>query len=226
LSLTDRANALWRLGRSEDAQGALHEAAAFAEAADAPANISASYYVVLARLALSEGRWPDAQAKAQKAQKLAGTELQSTAAEALLTICLAQALSGATKQGEAKCQQAGEAARQANDPAVLAESLLALAEAMAQARDAVGTARNALEAQQIFARAGRRDCEWLAWLIAARAGNSNGDTDKAREYATKAQEILSGLQQQWGNDNYNSYLNRPDVQLSRKQLSEIVSGKP
>jgi len=93
------------------------------------------------------------------------------------------------------------------------------------AGDAAGAMNNALEAQQIFARAGRRDCEWLAWLIAARATKASGDTAKAREYATKAQEILSDIQQQWGNDNYNSYLNRPDVQLSRKQLSEILAGK-
>jgi tetratricopeptide (TPR) repeat protein/predicted Ser/Thr protein kinase len=226
LSLTDRANALWRLGRSEDAQGALREAAAFAEASDAPANISASYYVVLARLALSQDRWPDAQAKAQKAETLAGTELQGTAAEALFTMGLAKALSGAAKQGGLKCQQAIDSARQSGDPAVLSESLLALAEAMAQAGDAAGATKNALEAQQIFARAGRRDCEWLAWLIAARASKANGEADKARDYALRAQQVLVSIQQQWGNDNYNSYLNRPDVQLARKQLSEIVSGKP
>jgi tetratricopeptide (TPR) repeat protein/predicted Ser/Thr protein kinase len=222
---TDLANALWRLGRYEQAEAALHETAAFAERADAPPNISASYYVVLARLALSQGHWPEAEAKAQRAQKLAGTELHGAAAEASFTICLAQALSGAAKAGEAKCQQAVEAARKANDPAVLAESLLALAAAMAQAGDAAGAARNALEAQEIFARAGRRDCEWLAWLIAARASKANGEDDRARDYASRAQQVLSGVQQQWGNDNYNSYLNRPDVQISRKQLSEIVAGK-
>jgi hypothetical protein len=96
---------------------------------------------------------------------------------------------------------------------------------MAQAGDAAGAARTALEAREIFARAGRRDCEWLAWLIAARASKANGENDRARDYASRAQQVLSGIQQQWGNDNYNSYLNRPDVQISRKQLSEIVAGK-
>ena len=225
LSLMDRANALWRLGRYDDAQAALHEAAGFAERVEAPANISAAYYVVLARIALSQDRWPDTQANAQKAQKLAGNELHGTAAEASLTLCLAQVHSGAAKQGELKCEQAVDAARQANAPAILAESLLALAAAMAQAGDATGSATHALEAQQIFAHAGRRDCEWLAWLIAARASRASGDVEKTRDYASRAQQVLSGIQQQWGNDNYNSYLNRPDVQISRKQLSEIVAGK-
>ena len=225
LSATDLANAFWRLGRYDNAQAALHEAVDFVEKPNAPHNSSASYYLVLARIALSRERWPDAQANAQKAQHLAGTELHGIAAEASLTICVAQALSGAAKQGKMKCEAAVEAARQANDPAVLAESLLALAAAMAQAGDAAGATRNALEAQQIFARAGRRDCEWLAWLIAARASKASGEEEKAREYASQAQQILSGLQQKWGHDNYNSYLNRPDVQLSRKQLGEIDSGK-
>ena len=225
LSLTDRANALWRLGRFDEAQAALGEAGEFAEKPDAPRNVSASYYLVLARIALSRERWPDAQANAQTAQKLAGTELHGTAAEASLTICTAQALSGNAKQAEAKCEAAVELARQANDPAVLAESLLALAAGMGQTGDTAGAVKNALEAQQIFARAGRHDCEWLAWLIAARASKASGQEDQARDYASRAQQVLSGIQQQWGNDNYNSYLTRPDVQVSRKQLGEIMSGK-
>ncbi len=222
LSLVDRANALWRLGRAADTEATLREASAFAEGAGAPANISASYYLVQARLALSQDHRPDAQAKAEKAKTLASTKLSGIAAEALFTQGLAQALSGGAKQGVLKCQEAVDAARQASDPAVLAESLLALAAALDQAGDAHGAAGNALEAQQILAHAGRRDCEWLAWLVAARASKANGEDDKARDYASHAQQVLSSIQQQWGNDNYNSYLNRPDVQLSRKQLGEIV----
>jgi hypothetical protein len=48
---------------------------------------------------------------------------------------------------------------------------------------------------------------------------------KAREYAARAESLLSNLQQRWGGDNYNSYLNRADVQFSRKQLSELTAGK-
>ncbi|HBB90072.1 MAG TPA: hypothetical protein DC047_20920, partial [Blastocatellia bacterium] len=122
LSVTDLANASWRLGRYDNAQTALHEAADFVEKPAAPRNSSASYYLVLARIALSRNHWAEAQANAQKAQDLAGTELHGTAAEASLTLCLTQALSGAAKKGEAKCEQAVAAARLANDPAVLAES--------------------------------------------------------------------------------------------------------
>lgn len=225
-SSTDLANALWRLGRYDQTEVALRDTADFAERSDAPPNISASYYVVLARVALSRGHWQEARTKAQKALQLSGSELPGTAAEASLTICMAQALSRAIKPGEATCQQALDAARQANDPAVLAEASLALAAAMDQVGNASEASKNALEAQQVFARSGRRDCEWLAWLIAARASRASGDLEKTRDYGARAQQVLSSIQQQWGDDSYNSYLNRPDVQLSRKQLSEIVAGKP
>ena len=226
LSLTDRANALWRLGRYDDANAALQEAKEFVEKPGAPSNISAAYYLVLSRIALSRENWRDVQSHAKRAETLAGSsQLHGAAAEASLTLCLGQVFSGAAKQGAAKCQEAVDAARQANDPAVFGESLLALAEASARAGDADAATKNALEAQQIFARSGRRDCEWLAWLIAARASRARGDLEKTREYASQAQQVLSSIQQQWGDDSYDSYLNRPDVQLSRKQLSEIVAGK-
>jgi tetratricopeptide (TPR) repeat protein len=226
LSLTDRANALWRLGRYDGANAALQEAKEYVEKPGAPSNISAAYYLVLARIALSRENWRDVQSYAKTAETLAGSsQLHGAAAEASLTLCLSQVFSGAAKQGAAKCQQAVDAARQANDPAVFGESLLAQAEASARAGDADAATKNALEAQQIFARSGRRDCEWEAWLIAARACRASGDIEKTREYASKAQQVLSSIQQQWGDDSYDSYLNRPDVQLSRKQLSEIV-GKP
>jgi tetratricopeptide (TPR) repeat protein len=225
LAATDLANAFWRLGRYDNAQTAVHEAADFIAKPTAPPNISSIYYLVLARVALSQSHWPDAQTNGQKAYDRAGTDLPGIAAEASLTLCLTQTLSGGRKKGQSNCEHAVETARQANDPAVLGESLLALATAMAQAGDPAGASNNALEAQQIFARAGRHDCEWLAWLVAARASKASGDNEKARDYASRAQQVLSSIEQQWGNDYYNTYLNRPDVQLSRKQLEEIVSGK-
>jgi hypothetical protein len=34
------------------------------------------------------------------------------------------------------------------------------------------------------------------------------------------------LEQEWGKDNYDTYLARTDVQVSRKQISELVAVKP
>ena len=107
----------------------------------------------------------------------------------------------------------------------MSEALLALAESMVQSGDTAGALKTSLEAQALFARSGKQDYEWVAWLIAARASRSAGDIQKANEYGSKAENLLSGLEQKLGKDYYNTYLNRPDVQFSRKQLSELIAGK-
>jgi len=223
--LIGHANALWRLGRYDEARAALSEASSMAERPDAARNLSAFYYVTMARIALSERRLPEARAAAQQALALAGNQVKSTAIEATFTLGLAQALSGAIRQGQLKCQEALEMARQGDDPSLLSEALLSLAEAMVQGGDTAGALKYSLEAQELFARSGKQDYEWIAWLIAARASRSAGDIQKAHEYGSRAENLLSGLQQKLGKDNYNTYLNRPDVLFSRKQLSELIAGK-
>jgi serine/threonine protein kinase/Flp pilus assembly protein TadD len=224
-SFADLANALWRLGRYDEARAALREASSLAERPDAARNLSAWYYLAMARMALSERKFAEAQAKAQKALALAGTQVKSVVVEATFTAGSAQTLSRGFRQGKLKCQEAVEMARQSGDPALQSEALLALAEAMVQGGDFPDAVKTALEAQELFARLGKQDLEWLAWLVAARASQGSRDTQKAREYASRAEKLLSGLQQKWGDDNFNTYVNRPDVQFSRKQLSELIAGK-
>ena len=225
LTLIDRANALWRLGRYDEARAALSEASTSAEHPDAPRDLAAAYYLAAARLAFSERHFPEAQIKAQKALELAGDRVKNMAILAKATVGAAQALSGSSRQGQLKCQEAVEMARRAGDPFPLSEALLLLAEAMIESGNNAGALKNALESQELAARAGRMDSEWLAWLIAARASRGTGDSQKSFEHAARAQQLLSELQQKWGNENYNSYLNRPDVTFSRKHLSEFIAGK-
>jgi len=225
LSLTDQANVLWRMGRYDDARATLSEASVIAEPPNAGRNLSSSYYIAMARLALSERQFHEAQVKGQKALDIAADQLMSAAITATFTIGLAQSFSGASRQGLMKCQEAAELARHSGDPYLISEALLALADVMSKNGNTQGALKNSLESQEVFARAGRQDCEWLAWLIAAQASRSAGNTQKAHEYATRAQDLLSSLQQKWGTDNYNFYLNRPDVQFSRKALSEFIGDK-
>jgi tetratricopeptide (TPR) repeat protein/predicted Ser/Thr protein kinase len=217
IGLTDRANVLWRLGRYNEAHAALSEAAPIAEAPDAASDLAAIYYLALARLALSQRNFADAEARAKQA--LAKRSLVS----AISILGLAQALSGSVGPGQLTCEEAVKKAREYGDPFVLSDSVLALAQVQIESGDAGKALQNALEAQQILSRSGRQDAEWLAWLIAAQASLKSGNSQNARDYATRAQTLLSGLQQKWGDDKYTTYLNRPDIQFSRKQLSDILA---
>jgi hypothetical protein len=123
------------------------------------------------------------------------------------------------------CKQAVEVARKSGDPYFLAEALMALGEVQVQSGEPLEALKTSLEARALFARFGNQDLEWLTCLIAARASLAGGDNAKANEYANSAEQLLSGLEQKWGKDNYTTYINRTDVQFSRKQLSNLLAGK-
>jgi serine/threonine protein kinase/Tfp pilus assembly protein PilF len=222
LSLTMRANVLWRLGRYDEAQTSLAQASTIAEQPDAGKNLSAWYSLAAARMALSRRQLPEAKVRSQQALGLAGTTLKGTAVEANYTLGLAQALSGAARQGRSQCEQAVAIATQSKDPAFLSEALLALAETQILSGDPAGALTTSLRAQEILAHLGKQDSEWVAWVIAARASRSMGDTAKAQDFARRASDVLAGLSTKWGAENYNGYLNRPDIQSIRKHLSESV----
>lgn len=222
-SLIFRANALARLGRNSDARNALNEASAFAEQPDAPKNTAANYFMTQARMALIERRFPDALANSQKALALAGSQ-KRFALMATFTIGVSEAMSGSAS-GKAKCEEAVATARQIADPLLLSESLLMSAEAKLQSRDSAGALKDTMEAQELSARLGSSDTEMNAWVLAARANRGLGNLQTARDCATRADNLMRSFEQVWGSNDYNSFLNRPDIHFSRTQLNEILAQK-
>ena len=101
---------------------------------------------------------------------------------------------------------------------------LALAEVMLAGKDPAAALQTALEAQKIFGQSGQKDSEWRALLIAARASDLTGDKSTAQDYASRAEQACSALQQKWGAEAYESYLKRPDIQAYRQQLTQIRAG--
>src|SRR6185312_13592540 len=110
----------------------------------------------------------------------------------------AQGLSGAS-QGLTNCQKAVDMLTPTSEVEDAAEARFALAEIQLQTGDRADAVKNALDSQQLFARLGKQDFEWLALLIAARA--SNRDTDQVQQFSSRAEALLAGLQQKWSNDN-------------------------
>jgi tetratricopeptide (TPR) repeat protein len=222
LSLINRANVFWRLGKYPEAQSALDQASSIEEKFKSGRDVSSWFNLALARMALSRHQLGEAKAKGQLALSLSGTEFKGTIVEATHTLGLAQTLSRSAGEGRLKCERAVALATESGDVARLSEALLALAEAMLQTGDAQGALATSLRAQEKFARLGKQDSEWLAWLTAARASLRAGEENGARDHAKRAADLLAGLEQKWGADHYGNYLTRPDVIYFRKQLSELV----
>jgi tetratricopeptide (TPR) repeat protein len=224
LCLINRANTLARLGRYPEADATFAEAAPVALKPGAAKNLAAGYHLFTARLALSKQNWPEARIKSQQALELAGTQLKGLGIEAAYTLCLANTFSGAA-DGRSKCEEAITRAREIGSRSFHAEALLAFAETLLRTGDNADALTNSLEAQKIFSSLGKHDSEWIALQIAARASRRNNNA-KALEYASQADQILSRLEQEWGTEDYQTYLTRPDIKVLRQQLHELIAQQP
>jgi len=176
-----------------------------------------------ARIALSERHLSEAKTKAQAALDLAGAQIKELEVQAKYVIGLANAFSGANQLARKLCEEAVTKAKEVNSPRLMSSALLAFAEILILANDGPAAKTSALQAQATFERAGELDSEWRAWLLAARASELAGDKSAMKEYAARADSRCEGLQQKWGKDAYDGYLQRPDIRSYRNDLAQILT---
>lgn len=223
--LIDRGNMLWRLGRYEDARAALDKATFLAEILeDRNEYMLAKIPRIRASLALSEGRLQEARATGQQVIESIAEDENELVVEAMYTLGLARTRSGAKHAGRLLCEEAAEKAVHKHYLPLLPGALLALAEARLEDGDAQNALGAALEAQKSFATGGQKESEWRAWLIAMRACQRLGDDTTARDYASRAEGVLSNLQQVWEAGDYNDYLTRPDIKKLLSHLRQSMAG--
>jgi tetratricopeptide (TPR) repeat protein len=222
-SLTYRSNALWQIGRYEEARAALDEASSIAGREGDYKQLLAEIHMIAGRLELSEWHFQESKSKSQQALELAGTQYKDTAVLAKYTLGLAQNRSGARRAGSLLCDEAVGIATSTGDPRLLSTALLASAESTLGSGDAQRALEFAVQARESFVRFGQQDSEWRAWLVAAQAKQRLGEAASAREYAANADAQLSNLEQKWGPEAYNGYLARPDIQHFRKQLGHLLN---
>lgn len=217
-----RADAIYRLGRPQEAEELLKQAATIADKQGSEIKqLSAGVKVVAAEVALSQDKFSDAKSKAAIALAATGEDFKSLDVSAKVVMALAQAYTGGSAAGKQIASEAVEIARQLNEPSQLAAAQLALAEVAMVGGDAKTAHANALEAQQIAARLGQPATEWRALLIAAQASAKLGDKVAVTEYSVRAKDLLAKLEQRWGSQNYQTYLVRPDIQRLRKELERL-----
>jgi serine/threonine protein kinase/Tfp pilus assembly protein PilF len=221
-NLTNRSDVLWRLGRYDEAQSLLSQAEAIANKPGGELKrLSAEVDLITAQIAFSQGHFSEARTAAAKTLEKTGSEFKSLSTTAKMLMGLAQCYGGAPAAGKAFVSEAFNAAGELADPAELADAQLALSEALLLSGDSRGAADNALKAAAVYSHLGQGESEWRSLTVAAQATQNLGDKSRAREYAMRARDSLFKLEQQWGSDNYKSYLGRPDIQRLRKQLDQL-----
>jgi serine/threonine protein kinase/Tfp pilus assembly protein PilF len=221
-----RASVLWQLGRSEEAKTALDEATSVAERAEHPEDtykqLLADIHLTDSRLELSNWHLQGARVKSEKALALAAKQYPDISIQAKNTLALAQARGGAVLSPKLLCEDAVNMATSLGDPQLLTGTLLSCAEEMLDGGETQRALETVLRAQESFARFGKEDSEWRAWLIAGQASRRLGKEADAHEYASYAVNRLSELEQKWGSEAYSGYLTRSDITHFRNQLEQLL----
>jgi tetratricopeptide (TPR) repeat protein len=210
---------LWHLGRYAEATSAIDSIPP--EKRKTP-DTAALVDRVYAGMALSQRRFKDALNLAQHALKNATPSTPAEDADLQIISGLAQAELGAQNQARQSCQSALDSVQRQGDRLMSAEAGLCVARADIAAgapRDAIPLAENS---RQFFANSGQRESEWRSLLYLAEACNRSGDSASAAQHAKKALDILSGVENNWGNPAYRLYVSRPDIQLARQELSKLA----
>jgi len=148
-----------------------------------------------------------------------------TLTEAKRILGVAQLFSGARGEGKTSCQEALDLAGKSAIPRLVSRALLCYAEALLESGEAVKALQAARSAQEQFVRAGQKESEARAWLIAARAARSSGDLPASREFVGKAAQSLAALQKTWNPEDRKTYDSRPDVRHWRSQIEQTLAGQ-
>jgi serine/threonine protein kinase/tetratricopeptide (TPR) repeat protein len=223
----NRGNVLWQLGLYEDARASLAEAEVIAVVPDNQLKaVLAEIELTRAQIELSSGHYPEAIKGSQRALELAGKQFLDVAVLAKITLGLSQTLAGNKLPGRHTCEEALAMARDESEESLISDATLALATALYESGDAAGALKQALIAAERAGRFGEQEPAWRTWLTAARSSLRAGDKEEARLHAAKANDALANLQAQWGAETFERYQSRPDIQILRKQLSEVVVAVP
>ena len=219
-SLYNQANALWALGRYDEAAGLFAQlTGADPQTLGVSKDVLAYIHVGAAEMELSRRRFAEAAAKARQA--LATVKEWGGQSNDLLSLIdsnlgLAETFRGSRAAGRSLCEEAVRLASVRNDPSTVAYAHYALALALLEAGDAAGARAAAQRAQEIFTRLGRADSEWRSLAVAGEASRRAGDEAAAGDYLARAASSLAQLEQSLGAEAA-GYLSRPDVQWLRSE---------
>ncbi len=216
-NLLNRGQVLCQLGRTKESREAIEAAAVLAgkpESGDK--ELLAWTYLAKAEIDLSEQNYKTALAESQKAIDLNGNPSSELSVQATLTKGLANSRSGAKQIGTELCRKAVEEAAKTGMAHLPLKAKLALAETLLANGEAQESLNVFLEMQKSFVNSVNISTQWQSYMIASQASLILKDASKSQEYAIRANQLLTELQDNFGAENYKSYLSRPDIQIYRK----------
>ena len=212
-----RANALWRMGRYDEAEA---ELAGISPDALQRKDVSASVLWVRAQMEESKGHLPDA-ATAARAAWTRDPNFRMETADLDRTVTLAEAQTGSIEQARSTAAHLVAQWQQTAKATELAKALLTQATISLRADDAAAAETQALQAERLFAAKGLRESDALSLIIAAEAARQIGKPEDCTLFSTKSVDIFKQLAQSWGTPAFQTYLTRPDRRQALHTLTQL-----
>ncbi len=207
------ANALWPVGRFEEAKKMFAESTA-------AANVDVLHFGIAkaqADVALSQRRFREAILLCERELVRKPRPAPVIACELKRILGLARVRVGHQQEGWKSCAEALTMAHQARDRALLSSVRLAAIEALWRNGDPQGSLALYDEGQADFK--SFPETNWRALAFAARASYGLGDRARADDLARQAEHQVAELSKLWGSESFDSYIHRPDIQEIRWRLS-------
>lgn len=211
-SLIAYADALWQLGRYEEAQAALNQSAGLGAK---HRQLIARINLVRAKMRLSERNFAEAERFAREIIASGADTPENVKVEAQVVLAEAQTLN--PRGGKAVLPDAADY----EDKTVAAHVRLVAAEEMLRRNSPAAALENAAQAQKLFAELKKPTHEWETWLLACLAHRKLQNDAAANEAAVKADSLFSTLSQKFSETDFQSYSRRPDVKFRRAQLLSV-----
>lgn len=212
--------ALWPLGRYAEAQTRFDQAdVAAANFEDLKVDISHQRAEAL----LSEGKYSQAILICSRLLLRTNGDESDAMADLNRMLGLALIRRGRKREGRQHCERSFILTAGATDAGVIMASTLAVAEARLETGDSKGVfaALRPLESRL----SQLPDSDWQAKSFEARASESLGDRDAARQAALAAQAQLDAIERRWGEPAFQAYRARPDLLRLWRPLLRLVSAK-
>jgi tetratricopeptide (TPR) repeat protein len=217
------ADALWRLGRYDEAERNLDSLAADAKT---DSYLAKNVDKVLAEMRLSQGRYQEVIRANERVHTL---DPDAVPPDVDISDALAELSLGSKEEALRLASRALLNAQRTSDKLLLAEAEAATARVFLQTAspDRANRAKAlALSAQATFAEVGQWESEWQSLTLLTHISSAWGDTRSSKTYALKALDIISAFQHNCDTAAYKFYIAKPDVYFAARYLIAVTGKKP
>jgi serine/threonine protein kinase len=211
-SLANCGSALWRLGRYEEANRMFDSAATIARRSkEEYQNMLLAIQLNRMEALLSQRQYAAVLTTAAEVIARTDKQMMEPVIRAKNASAVAKLAAGRHAEARKLAEEAVTQAIDLGDPALLYSARLTLADVLLQTNDGTRALELAFTDLEHLVQNAQLDSLWRVYVIAARAKQQLNDVAGAREYASKAREVLVRQERAWGANDFQQYLKRPDV---------------